>query len=69
MLNKDSKPLSQQKLKFINLLSKRRLSYTNGVYKHDAATKVIRVYLFELQTIYTYSAEKWPVPSDEIREI
>jgi hypothetical protein len=67
MLNKDSKHLSLQMVKFINLLSKSRLSDTNMEYKHDAATEVIRVYTFVLQPIYTYSAKKWLVPCDEIR--
>jgi hypothetical protein len=60
MLNKGSKHLSRQMVKFINLLSKGRLTDTNVVYKHNAATKIISVYSFVLQPIYTNSAENDP---------
>jgi hypothetical protein len=53
-------------MKYINVISKSRISVINVVYKHDSATEVIRVYRFGLQHIYTYSAEKLLTPSDEI---
>jgi len=42
-LNKESKRLSAQMMKFVNLFSKSSLSVLNMVYKHDAATEDIRV--------------------------
>jgi hypothetical protein len=44
-------------MKFTNLLSKTCLSDINVVDKFDAATEFIRLYSFNLQAIYTYSAE------------
>jgi hypothetical protein len=65
MLNKDSKHLFHQMLKFINL-STNNLSDINVVYKHDATNEVIRVYLFDLPHFYSDSPETWLAPSDEI---
>jgi hypothetical protein len=53
-------------MKFINALSKSRLSVISEVYKYDSAIEVIRVYWFELQPIYTYCEGTLLVPSDEI---
>jgi len=44
MLNKESKRLSTQMIKFVYLFSKSSLSVLNMIYKHDAGTDDIRLY-------------------------
>jgi hypothetical protein len=46
--------------------SKRRLAVISVVCKYHSATEVIRLYLFDLQPIYTYCTETLLAPSDEI---
>jgi len=48
MLNKDSKHLSRQMMKYVYLLSKTCISVLNMVYKYDAEIEDIRLtdYLF-----------------------
>jgi len=51
MLNKESKHLARQMMKFVYLFSKSNLSVLNMSYKYDAATQGNRVYSFDLHTI------------------
>jgi hypothetical protein len=58
MLNKESKRLLTQMLKFVYLFSKSSLSALKMLYKHYAGTDDIRIQYFELQTIcYKYKHE------------